>query len=73
VELKGFVYVGGARNPKRNLSYDQMPVKDEILAFAERVAALSGYILTEYDKNSKVALLCSDRDAAENRILKFEK
>ncbi len=73
VELKGFVYVGGARNPKRNLSYDQMPVKDDILEFAERVATCSGYILTEYDKNSKVALLSADKSAAGNRFLHFGK
>ncbi len=73
VELKGFVYVGGARNPARNLSYGQMPAKDEIMEFAEKVAMLSGYHFTDYDTNSKVALLSIDRNAADNRLLHFEK
>ncbi|MCL5007655.1 MAG: 4-demethylwyosine synthase TYW1 [Candidatus Marsarchaeota archaeon] len=73
VELKGFVYVGGARNSKRNLSYDQMPVNDEILEFAKMVAGASGYIISDYDSNSKVALLCVDEAAAENRKIHFDK
>ena len=37
VEVKGFVFVGGARNEKRNLSYAQMPNKEEIQSFAEDI------------------------------------
>ncbi len=73
VEVKGFVFVGGARNEDRNLSYAQMPGKDEILEFSKEIAKESGYILVDYHEHSKVALLCADSEAARRRIIKFEK
>ena len=73
VEVKGFVFVGGARNEERNLSYDLMPGKEEILGFAEEIAMESGYTVADYHEHSKVALLCIDEEAARKRIIKFEK
>jgi tRNA wybutosine-synthesizing protein 1 len=73
VEVKGFVFVGGARNPKRDLRFDQMPRKNEILEFAGEIAKKSGYLVVDYHESSKVALLCADDAAAKNRFIKFEK
>ncbi|MEM3791476.1 MAG: 4-demethylwyosine synthase TYW1 [Candidatus Micrarchaeaceae archaeon] len=73
VEIKGFVYVGGARGEKRNLSYQQMPRENEIKEFAMQIAKESGYIFADFHKSSNVALLCCDEEAARSRIIKFAK
>ena len=73
VEIKGFSFVGGARNEKRGLSYEQMPRVNEIKEFAEQIAKESGYVLVDYHEKSAVALLCIDRKAASERIIKFKK
>ncbi len=73
VEVKGFVYVGGARRESRGLSYERMPQKEEILGFAKEIADASGYLLKDYHEHSKVALLCRDEEAFGNRLLEFEK
>ena len=73
VEVKGFAYVGGARNESRNLSYGQMPSGGEIRSFAEEIASESGYVLADYHESSNIALLCSDAQAARKRIIAFEK
>ncbi len=73
VEVKGFSYVGGARNEKRGLSYQQMPMKSEIMAFAKELAEKAGYIVVDYHDHSNVALLCVDSEAAKARIIKFRK
>jgi tRNA wybutosine-synthesizing protein 1 len=73
VEVKGFVFVGGARNEKRNLSYERMPNREEIRSFAEEIARESGYIFADYHESSKVALLCADEEAAKKRMILFEK
>ncbi|MCL5008652.1 MAG: 4-demethylwyosine synthase TYW1 [Candidatus Marsarchaeota archaeon] len=73
VEVKGFSYVGGARNKLRGLSYEQMPRKESILEFAGLIAEKSGYIVVDYHEHSNVALLCADKAAAAARIIKFQK
>ncbi len=73
VEVKGFVYVGGARNEKRGLSYERMPRKDSVLGFAKEIADKSGYIVADYHESSNVALLCADQSSAKARIIKFQK
>jgi tRNA wybutosine-synthesizing protein 1 len=73
VEVKGFVFVGGAREQDRGLSYGQMPSKDEIRSFAQQIADASGYTVTDYHEHSNVVLLCSDSKAARERIIHFEK
>ena len=73
VEVKGFAYVGGARNAKRDMSHEKMPSGQDIRAFAAEIAEESGYIVVDYHESSKIALLCSDREAMMNRILAFDK
>ncbi len=73
VEVKGFVFVGGARNPKRGLEYTQMPRKQEIIDFANGIARECGYFIADYHGSSNVALLCHDEEAAKNRLIRFEK
>lgn len=73
VEVKGFVFVGGSRNPKRGLRFDQMPRKHEIMEFAGEIAKKSGYIVVDYHESSKVALLCVDDEATMNRGIRFKK
>ncbi|MGC8662606.1 MAG: 4-demethylwyosine synthase TYW1 [Candidatus Micrarchaeia archaeon] len=73
VEVKGFVFVGGARNESRGLSYDLMPKKDDIISFAEEIAKESGYIFTDYHKPSNVALLSKDEETASKRMINFKK
>ncbi|MDE1861145.1 MAG: 4-demethylwyosine synthase TYW1 [Candidatus Micrarchaeota archaeon] len=73
VEVKGFAYVGGAREEVRGLSYGMMPSKEEIVAFANEIARASGYLVTDYHEHSNVVLLCADRKAATERIIHFEK
>jgi tRNA wybutosine-synthesizing protein 1 len=73
VEVKGFVFVGGARNPKRGLEFDQMPKKDEIIEFAKSIAAESGYLFVDYHESSNVALLCADKKAERSRTIEFRK
>ena len=73
VEVKGFVYVGGARNESRDLSYQQMPGKKDIMSFAEQMAKESGYMLADYHESSNIALLCRDENAYRERIIRFEK
>ncbi|MGI0141062.1 MAG: 4-demethylwyosine synthase TYW1 [Candidatus Micrarchaeales archaeon] len=73
VEVKGFSYVGGARGEARDLSYEQMPRKEEIIDFAATLAKESGYIVADYHEHSKVVLLCADENAISNRLLHFQK
>ncbi len=73
VEVKGFAYVGGARNDKRGLSHLNIPEMDEVQAFAQEIADKSGYIVVDYHKSSKVVLLCADKESARSRIIRFEK
>lgn len=69
VEVKGFVFVGGARNEARGLSYEDMPGRDEIKDFAREIAKESGYLFTDFHESSNVALLCSDNETARKRIV----
>ena len=73
VEVKGFSFVGGARNEKRGLSYENTPKKEEILEFADKIAKVSGYEVVDYHDHSYVALLCADKASAASRMIKFEK
>ncbi|BCS90605.1 MAG: 4-demethylwyosine synthase TYW1 [Candidatus Micrarchaeota archaeon] len=73
VEVKGFSFVGGARNPKRELTYESMPTHEEIRDFAEQIARYSSYIYTAEHRPSRVVLLSRDKEAADNRIIDFSK
>jgi tRNA wybutosine-synthesizing protein 1 len=73
VEVKGFVFVGGARNQSRGLSYGLMPNKEEIVNFAKEMAEASGYVFTDYHEPSNVALLSRNEEVASMRLIQFEK
>ncbi len=71
VEVKGFSYVGSAREEQRGLSMNSIPQHDEIQEFAKKIAELTGYIFTAEHKPSRVVLLCRDQKAKDNRIIDF--
>ena len=71
VEVKGFSFVGGSRDPARGLQLDSMPRHDKIKEFAARLAQLTGYTATAEHKPSRVVLLCRDQESAKKRIINF--
>jgi tRNA wybutosine-synthesizing protein 1 len=73
VEVKGFSYVGGAREETRGLQLSSMPNHDEIKEFAKILAGKTGYSLTSEHKPSRVVLLCRDEESERNRIIDFTK
>ncbi len=73
VEVKGFSFVGGSRNPARNLDMSSMPNHEEIREFAKKLAELSGYMYTVEHKPSRIVLLCRDQESFKNRIIDFSK
>ncbi len=72
VEVKGFSFVGGARNKERGLSLEDMPRHGEIREFADKLAELTGYIKTDEHEVSRIVLLSRDKEALENRIIDFK-
>jgi len=54
IEAKSFMPIGASRS---RLPFEAMPSHDEILAFAEKLADLTGYKLAGESKPSRVALL----------------
>lgn len=73
VEVKGFSFVGGAREEQRGLSLNAMPNQDEIKEFAKRLAELTGYIVTSEHAPSHVILLSRDEESKRSRIIDFSK
>ncbi|MGC8649067.1 MAG: 4-demethylwyosine synthase TYW1 [Candidatus Micrarchaeia archaeon] len=73
VEVKGFSFVGGSRDPERNLTLQSMPNHEEIKEFAKKLADLSGYIETAEHKQSRNVLLSRDEESKKNRIIDFSK
>lgn len=71
VEVKGFSFVGGAREEQRGLSLSTMPNHDEIREFANSLAKLTGYIETAEHKPSRIVLLSRDKESANKRIIDF--
>lgn len=71
VEVKGFSFVGSARETQRGLSMDSIPQHDEIKEYAIKIAELTGYIFTAEHKPSRVVLLCRDEEAKAHRIIDF--
>ncbi|MFA6489722.1 MAG: 4-demethylwyosine synthase TYW1 [Candidatus Micrarchaeia archaeon] len=72
VEVKSMVFVGGARGKGRGLSAGDMLETDEIEKLAERLAKLSGYIVSDAHIPSRVVLLCRDREAEKNRMIQWQ-
>lgn len=71
VEVKGFSYVGGARDGARGLQLSSMPNHAETKEFAARLAALTGYIQSVEHAPSRVVLLCRDEESLRKRIIDF--
>ncbi|MFA5381701.1 MAG: 4-demethylwyosine synthase TYW1 [Candidatus Micrarchaeia archaeon] len=67
VEVKSFVFVGGARNPKRNLKLNQMITMDEIENFTKKIGELTNYMYVDKHIPSRVALLCRDKNVFDKR------
>ncbi len=73
VEVKGFSFVGGAREEQRGLSLDSMPSHAEIKEFAAVLEKLSGYRYTAEHAVSRIVLLSRDEESEKNRIIDFSK
>ncbi|HUY70427.1 MAG TPA: 4-demethylwyosine synthase TYW1 [Candidatus Baltobacteraceae bacterium] len=73
VEVKGFSFVGGAREEQRGLSWISTPDHDEIKKFATRLAELTGYLVTAEHMPSRIVLLARDQESKKNRIIDFSK
>ena len=69
VEVKSFVYVGGARNEGRGLRLDDMLEMGEVREFAGLLAEKTGYVIAAEHAPSRVVLLCGDETAKKNRII----
>jgi tRNA wybutosine-synthesizing protein 1 len=68
VEPKSFVFVGGARY-NRGLELGDMPSHEEIRAFARKLSEETGYIISDERTDSRVVLLCKDKDAEKRRFI----
>lgn len=73
VEVKGFSFVGGAREAPRNLSLESMPTHNEIKEFAQLLAKHTRYIETAEHRPSRITLLSRDEESKTNRIIDFTK
>ncbi len=73
VEVKGFSFIGGARESGRGLELKSMPNHEEIKEFAKKLAELTGYSATVEHKPSRIVLLCRDQESIKNRIIDFDK
>jgi tRNA wybutosine-synthesizing protein 1 len=71
VEVKGFSFVGGAREDTRGLNLSSMPDHQEIKAFASELSRLTGYIITAEHSPSRVVLLSRDEESKKKRIIDF--
>jgi tRNA wybutosine-synthesizing protein 1 len=66
VEVKSYMNVGSSRE---RLSYDNMPLHEEIRAFANQICKYCGYKIIDEQKESRVVLMMKkDR---KDRIMKF--
>ena len=72
IEVKGFSFVGGARNPSRNLHYEDMPSHKEVKEFAELIAKHTGYKVSNEHEKSRIVLLSRDDDAEKNAKINFK-
>ncbi|MFH1448179.1 MAG: 4-demethylwyosine synthase TYW1 [Candidatus Micrarchaeota archaeon] len=69
VEVKSFMFIGGSREPGRNLSLESMLKHPEIVEFAKALAEKTGYIVSEEHTSSRVVLLCRDEKSLKKRII----
>lgn len=73
VEVKGFSFVGGARDDARNLNFSSMPNHNEIKEFAKKLAELTEYLVTAEHAPSRVVLLSRDEESKNNRLIDFSR
>ncbi|MCX8197698.1 MAG: 4-demethylwyosine synthase TYW1 [Candidatus Micrarchaeota archaeon] len=71
VEVKSMVFVGGARQPGRNLSLSSMLSMEEIRQIASKLSDMTGYKISCEHAPSRVVLLCKDKQAEESRIIRW--
>ncbi len=67
VEAKGYSNVGYST---RRLAHSDMPSHEEIAAFAGKIAEAAGYRITNEFPESRVVLLCRDKQAEASRIIR---
>ncbi|MCC7552184.1 4-demethylwyosine synthase TYW1 [Candidatus Micrarchaeota archaeon] len=67
VEIKSFVFVGGARNPNRKLKLSDMLKMEEIKEFTKDLEKLTKYKFVDEHIPSRVTLLCRDKNVLANR------
>ena len=72
VEVKSFVFVGGARQPERKLSLGSMFSMAEIEEIGKELARMTGYIVSERHEPSRVLLLCRDKNAEKTRMITWQ-
>jgi len=68
VEPKSFVFVGGSRY-NRGLELGDMPKHEEIREFAGKLSKETGYMVSDERADSRVVLLCKDREAEKKRFI----
>jgi tRNA wybutosine-synthesizing protein 1 len=66
VEVKAYMWIGFSRN---RLGQEKMPFHKEIVEFAEKIAAESGYEIIDEKRDSRIVLLGS-RDERIDRFIK---
>ncbi len=71
IEVKGFSFIGGAREPSRNLQYSDMPLHEEVKSFAELIAKKTGYLISNEHKTSKMVLLSRDKIVEKKTQINF--
>jgi len=67
VEVKSFVYVGGARHENRGLKLSDMMRMEEIREIAKQLSELTGYTYTDEHTASRVVILVRDEEAERKR------
>lgn len=72
VEVKAFMFVGGARSKQRGLKECSMPSHEEIKDFSARISKYTGYEFIDEHLPSRVVLLSKDEKSAKKRMLEFE-
>ena len=68
LEIKSYMHIGDSRS---RLSRDNMPTFDEIKAWSEKFAAISGYVCKDFSRPSRIMLLVRPDLKEKNTKLEF--
>ncbi len=68
LEIKSYMHIGDSRS---RLSRDNMPTFEEVKGWAEKFAAISGYICKDFSRPSRIMLLVRPDLGAKNTKLKW--